>query len=75
MLFRAGLRSLGYRVTSLQGRVARGLAIDAPRRPSTCCCRSTWPKVHILPMSGCQNSSTPPSTLFSTIKPAATRLS
>jgi N-hydroxyarylamine O-acetyltransferase len=31
MLFRAGLRSLGYRVTSLQGRVVRGLDIDAPR--------------------------------------------
>ena len=31
MLFRAGLRSLGYRVTSLQGRVVRGLAIDAPQ--------------------------------------------
>jgi len=31
MLFRAGLRSLGYRITSLQGRVIRGLAIDAPR--------------------------------------------
>ena len=31
MLFRAGLRSLGYRMTSLQGRVVRGLAIDAPR--------------------------------------------
>jgi N-hydroxyarylamine O-acetyltransferase len=31
MLFRAGLRSLGYRVTSLQGRVVRGMAIDAPR--------------------------------------------
>ena len=31
LLFRAGLRSLGYRVTSLQGRVVRGLAIDAPR--------------------------------------------
>jgi arylamine N-acetyltransferase len=31
MLFRAGLRSLGYRITSLQGRVVRGLAIDAPR--------------------------------------------
>ena len=31
MLFRAGLRSLGYQVTSLQGRVVRGLAIDAPR--------------------------------------------
>ena len=31
MLFRAGLLSLGYRVTSLQGRVVRGLAIDAPR--------------------------------------------
>jgi N-hydroxyarylamine O-acetyltransferase len=31
MLFRAGLRSLGYAVTSLQGRVVRGLEIDAPR--------------------------------------------
>jgi N-hydroxyarylamine O-acetyltransferase len=31
MLFRAGLRSLGYRITSLQGRVVRGMAIDAPR--------------------------------------------
>jgi hypothetical protein len=31
MLFRAGLRSLGYRITSLQGRVVRGLAVDAPR--------------------------------------------
>src|SRR4051812_38723620 len=31
MLFRAGLRSLGYRITSLQGRVVRGLAIDAAR--------------------------------------------
>jgi N-hydroxyarylamine O-acetyltransferase len=31
MLFRAGLRSLGYRITSFQGRVVRGLAIDAPR--------------------------------------------
>lgn len=31
MLFRAGLRSLGFKVTSLQGRVVRGLSIDAPR--------------------------------------------
>src|SRR5690242_821821 len=31
MLFREGLRSLGYNVTSLQGRVIRGMAIDAPR--------------------------------------------
>jgi N-hydroxyarylamine O-acetyltransferase len=31
MLFRAGLRSLGYRLTSLQGRVVRGMAVDAPR--------------------------------------------
>jgi len=31
MLFRGGLRSLGYRVTSLQARVVRGLAIDAAR--------------------------------------------
>ena len=31
MLFRAGLQSLGYRIVSLQGRVVRGLPIDAPR--------------------------------------------
>ena len=31
MLFRAGLRSLGFVVTSLQARVVRGLAVDAPR--------------------------------------------
>lgn len=31
MLFRAGVRSLGYKVTSLQARVVRGLAVDAPR--------------------------------------------
>jgi len=31
MLFRAGLQSLGYQVTSLQARVVRGLPIDAPR--------------------------------------------
>src|SRR5689334_24290913 len=31
MLFRAALRSLGFQITSLQGRVVRGLAIDAPR--------------------------------------------
>jgi N-hydroxyarylamine O-acetyltransferase len=31
MLFRAGLRSLGFTITSLQARVVRGLAIDAPR--------------------------------------------
>ncbi|OAF14244.1 hypothetical protein AYJ54_42535 [Bradyrhizobium centrolobii] len=31
MLFRAGLRSVGFDVTSLQARVVRGLAIDAPR--------------------------------------------
>jgi N-hydroxyarylamine O-acetyltransferase len=31
MLFREGLRSLGYRITSLQGRVVRGLEIDAQR--------------------------------------------
>lgn len=30
-LLREGLRSLGYNVTSLQGRVVRGMAIDAPR--------------------------------------------
>jgi len=29
MLFRTGLRSLGFKITSLQGRVVRGLAIDA----------------------------------------------
>ena len=32
MLFRAGLRSIGFDVTSLQGRFVRGLAIDAPRQ-------------------------------------------
>ncbi len=31
VLFRAGLRSLGFAVTSLQARVVRGLPIDAPR--------------------------------------------
>lgn len=31
MLFRGGLRSLGYHVTGLQARVVRGLAIDAAR--------------------------------------------
>jgi N-hydroxyarylamine O-acetyltransferase len=31
MLFRGGLRSLGYKVTSLQARVVRGLDIDAQR--------------------------------------------
>ena len=31
MLFRGGLRSLGFDLTSLQARVVRGLAIDAPR--------------------------------------------
>jgi N-hydroxyarylamine O-acetyltransferase len=31
LLFRAGLRSIGFDVTSLQGRFVRGLAIDAPR--------------------------------------------
>ena len=31
MLFRGGLRSLGFHVTSLQARVVRGLAIDAAR--------------------------------------------
>ena len=31
MLFREGLRSLGYQITSLQGRVVRGMAIDAQR--------------------------------------------
>ena len=32
MLFRAGLRSLGYQITSLQGRVVRGMVI---RRAAT----------------------------------------
>jgi N-hydroxyarylamine O-acetyltransferase len=31
ILFRAGLRSLGFEVTSLQARVVRGLPVDAPR--------------------------------------------
>lgn len=31
MLFRGALRALGFNVTSLQARVVRGLAVDAPR--------------------------------------------
>src|SRR5215813_12298382 len=31
MLFRCGLLALGYNITSLQARVVRGLAVDAPR--------------------------------------------
>ena len=31
MLFRGGQRSLGFKVTSLQARVVRGLEINAPR--------------------------------------------
>jgi N-hydroxyarylamine O-acetyltransferase len=31
MLFRGGLRALGFEIISLQARVVRGLAIDAPR--------------------------------------------
>jgi arylamine N-acetyltransferase len=31
MLFRGALRALGFKVTSLQARVVRGLAVDAPR--------------------------------------------
>ncbi len=31
MLFRAGLRSIGFDITSLQGRFVRALAIDVPR--------------------------------------------
>jgi N-hydroxyarylamine O-acetyltransferase len=31
MLFRGGLRALGFDVTSLQARVVRGLSVDAPR--------------------------------------------
>lgn len=38
MLFRGGRRSLGYKVTSLQARVVRGLEIDAPR-----------PMLHMVP--------------------------
>lgn len=41
-LFRAGLRSLGYRITSLQGRVVRGLEIDAQR-----------PAIHMLLQWSC----------------------
>jgi arylamine N-acetyltransferase len=37
MLFREGLRSLGYNITILQGRVVRGMAIDVPR-----------PAIHLL---------------------------
>jgi N-hydroxyarylamine O-acetyltransferase len=31
MLFRGGLRAMGYKVTSLQARVVRGLEVNAPR--------------------------------------------
>ena len=34
MLFRGGLRSLGYKVTSLQARVVRGLEIDVHFSPT-----------------------------------------
>jgi arylamine N-acetyltransferase len=36
MLFREGLRSLGYQVTSLQGRVVRGMAIDVSNAIRNC---------------------------------------
>jgi hypothetical protein len=41
---REGLRSLGYKITSLQGKVVRGMAIDARVRPYICCCRWTYLK-------------------------------
>ena len=44
MLFRAGLRSLGYTITSLQGRVVRELAIDAPCPPSMCVSGAVLPE-------------------------------
>jgi N-hydroxyarylamine O-acetyltransferase len=43
MLFREGLRSVGYKITSLQGRVVRGMAIDAPR-----------PAIHMLLQVNCR---------------------
>jgi N-hydroxyarylamine O-acetyltransferase len=46
MLFRAGLRSLGFRITSFQGRVVRGMAIDAPR-----------PAIHMLLRVDCPGGS------------------
>ena len=52
MLFRGGLQSLGYKVTSLQARVVRGLEIDAPRPCYTWCCVSTFPRVRFWPMWG-----------------------
>ncbi|MCK1475987.1 arylamine N-acetyltransferase [Bradyrhizobium sp. 197] len=43
MLFREGLRSLGYDITSLQGRVVRGMAIELRAPQFTCCSKSTCP--------------------------------
>jgi len=48
MLFREGLRSLGYKITSLQGRVIRGLAIDAPRPAIHMLLQVELPEGHFL---------------------------
>jgi arylamine N-acetyltransferase len=51
MLFRAGLRSLGYKITSLQERVVRGLAIDALRPAIHMLSKVELPEGTILRMS------------------------
>ena len=64
ILFRAGLRSLGYEVTSLQARVVRGLEIDAPR-----------PMLHIVlcvPPFRCRNAIATRS-ITSTSRPVSSR--
>ena len=48
MLFREGLRSLGYDITSLQGRVVRGMAIDAPRPAIHMLLQVNMPEGHYL---------------------------
>jgi hypothetical protein len=51
MLFRAELRSLGYKITSLQERVVRGVAIDALRPAIHMLSKVELPEGTILRMS------------------------
>ncbi len=51
MLFRGGLASLGFKVTSLQARVVRGLAIDAARPMLHMVLRVDLPEGRSWPMS------------------------
>ena len=55
MLFRAGLRSLGFRITSLQGRAIRGMAIDAPRPAIHMLLQVDLPEGQYLADVGCGN--------------------